>query len=36
MVPYGEYLAIKCNDEVVRTWAPSCSDALAADWHVVD
>lgn len=34
MVPYREYLALKTAQGDVATWAPSCSDALAADWVV--
>lgn len=36
LVPYAEYLAIKTGDEIVHTWAPSCSDTLASDWQIVD
>ena len=35
MVPYNAYLALRGVDNAVSTWAPSCSDALAEDWHVV-
>ena len=35
MVPYREYLALKTAQGDVATWAPSCSDALAEDWDVV-
>jgi hypothetical protein len=34
MVPYGAYLALKGADDIVRTWAPSTSDALAKDWAI--
>ena len=36
LVPYREYLALKTEQGDVATWAPSCSDALAEDWHVVE
>lgn len=36
MVPYREYLALKTAQGDVATWAPSCSDALAEDWEVVE
>jgi hypothetical protein len=36
MVPYNAYLALKGADDTVSTWAPSGSDALAEDWHVLD
>ena len=36
IVPYREYLALKTAQGDVATWAPSCSDALANDWQVVD
>ena len=35
MVPYREYLALKTAQGDVATWAPSCSDALAEDWEIV-
>ena len=35
MVPYREYMALKTAQGDVATWAPSCSDALAEDWEVV-
>ena len=35
MVPYRAYLALKTAQGDVATWAPSCSDALADDWEVV-
>lgn len=35
LVPYNAYLALKGADGAVSTWAPSCSDALAEDWHIV-
>jgi hypothetical protein len=36
LVPYRPYLALKTAQGDVATWAPSCSDALAEDWAVVD
>lgn len=36
VVPYRAYLALKTTDGDVATWAPSCSDALAEDWQVID
>jgi len=36
MVPYNAYLALKGVDDTVSTWAPSCSDALAEDWRVLE
>ena len=36
LVPYRAYLALKTAQGDVATWAPSCSDALAEDWAVVD
>ncbi len=36
MVPYRAYLALKTAQGDVATWAPSCSDALAEDWCVVE
>lgn len=35
MVPYRHYLALKTAQGDVATWAPSCSDALAEDWQIV-
>ncbi|MGB6825954.1 DUF2829 domain-containing protein [Psychrobacter sp.] len=35
MVPYREYLALKTAQGDVATWAPSVSDALADDWHLI-
>ena len=35
MVPYREYMALKTAQGDVATWAPSCSDALAEDWEIV-
>lgn len=35
MVPYREYLALKTAQGDVATWAPSVSDALATDWHLI-
>jgi len=35
LVPYNAYLALKGADDTVSTWAPSCSDALAEDWFIV-
>lgn len=36
LVPYNAYLALKGVDGTVSTWAPSCSDALADDWQIVE
>lgn len=36
LVPYRAYLALKTAQGDVATWAPSCSDALARDWVVVE
>lgn len=36
MVPYRAYLALKTAHGDVATWAPSCSDALAEDWQIVE
>ena len=36
MVPYRAYLALKTAQGDVATWAPSCSDALAEDWLIVE
>jgi len=36
LVPYSAYLAVKNVDDTVSTWAPSCSDALAEDWLIVE
>ncbi len=36
MVPYRAYIALKTAQGDVATWAPSCSDALAEDWQVVE
>lgn len=36
MAPYREYLALKTAQNDIATWAPSCSDALAEDWYVVE
>lgn len=36
MVPYRAYLALKTAQGDVATWAPSCSDALADDWQIVE
>ena len=36
MVPYRAYLALKTAQGDVSTWAPSCSDALAEDWQIVE
>jgi len=36
LVPYTAYLAVKNVDDTVSTWAPSCSDALAEDWLIVE
>lgn len=36
MVPYRAYLALKTAQGDVATWAPSCSDALAKDYYIVE
>lgn len=36
IVPYRAYLALKTAQGDVATWAPSCSDALADDWQIVE
>lgn len=36
LAPYREYLALKTAQNDIATWTPSCSDALAEDWYVVD
>ncbi len=36
LVPYRAYLALKTAQGDVATWAPSCSDALAEDWIIVE
>lgn len=36
LVPYRAYLALKTAQGDVSTWAPSCSDALAEDWQIVE
>ena len=36
MVPYRAYLALKTAQGDVSTWAPSCSDALAEDWQIIE
>lgn len=36
LVPYRAYMALKTAQGDVATWAPSCSDALAEDWCVVE
>lgn len=36
LVPYRSYLALKTAQGDVATWAPSCSDALAEDWRIVE
>lgn len=36
MVPYNAYMALKTVDGTISTWAPSCSDALADDWKIID
>jgi len=35
LVPYNAYMAVKNVDDTVSTWAPSCIDALAEDWLIV-
>lgn len=34
--PYRSYLALKTAQGDVASWAPSCSDALAEDWRIVE
>lgn len=36
MVPYRAYMALKTAQGDVATWAPSCSDALAEDWVILE
>lgn len=36
MVPYRAYLALKTAQGDVATWGPSCSDALAEDWQILE
>lgn len=36
LVPYNAYFALKGVDGCVSTWAPSCSEALAEDWQILD
>lgn len=36
LVPYRAYLALKTAQGDVATWAPSCSDALAEDWSILE
>lgn len=36
LVPYRAYMALKTAQGDVATWSPSCSDALADDWLIVD
>ena len=36
LVPYRAYLALKTAQGDIATWAPSCSDALAEDWQIVE
>lgn len=36
LVPYRAYMALKTAQGDVATWAPSCSDALAEDWLIVE
>jgi len=36
MVPYRAYWALKTAQNDIATWAPSSSDSLAEDWHVVE
>lgn len=36
LVSYRAYLAMKTAQGDVATWAPSCSDALAEDWRIVE
>lgn len=34
MVPYNPYFALKGVDNMVSTWVPSVTDALADDWYI--
>lgn len=36
LVPYRHYMALKTAQGDVATWAPSCSDALADDWFIIE
>ena len=36
MPPCRAYLALKTVQDDIATWAPSCSDALAEDWTVLE
>ncbi len=36
LMPHRAYLALKTAQGDVATWAPSCSDALAEDWRIVE
>lgn len=36
LVPCRAYLALKTAQGDIATWAPSCSDALAEDWQIVE
>lgn len=36
LVPYGAYFALVGVDDIVRTWVPSITDALAEDWAIVN
>ncbi len=36
MVPYGAYFALKSAQDIVNTWVPSISDALADDWQIIE
>ena len=36
LVPYQHYMALKTAQGDVATWAPSCSDALADDWFIIE
>lgn len=35
LVPYNAYFALKGVNDVVSTWVPSVTDALAEDWSIV-
>lgn len=36
LIPHREYMAIKTAQGDIATWAPSGSDSLATDWHIVE
>ena len=35
-INYRAHLDIRTADGAIATWAPSCSDALAEDWTIVE